>query len=185
MKLAEKLHGTKTERVLQDIKIGLLGLLSLFLIFAAILEFATASTQDVSVTEPLTVSAAPIQKGSGRYTVGIMGEITNTGDDVRVVDALRVTLGRGRKSETVTLAGFLLPPRSSQSVEEMIECTVQYDRIERVEIVCQGQTETLNNAAVLTGSGPVLLYLVLAAVTVLLLIHSAMVRYYMWQERHL
>ncbi len=184
MKLAD-LRGTKTERVLQDIQIGLWAVLSIFLILAAILEFAGASTQEITVTEPLTVSAAPIEQGSGRYTAGIMGEISNTGDGITVVDSVRVTLGRGRKSETVELAGFLLPPRSSQRISEMVECTTAYDKVERVELVCEGQPETLNNAPVLTGSGPVLLYLVLAAVTVFLLIRAAMVRYYMWQERRL
>ncbi len=176
------IRGSKTERILQDAKIALLGILTLLFIVVTVIEAFFASAGDIGVEEPITVSSALISKGGTSYTSSIMGVLVNNGETAIKVDRITVTVDGGR-TETVNLeTPTLILPRNTERIYYTWESRTAYDRVLDVEVTVNGEVQAIYNLPNQSGILPVVVCLVLAALSGWLLSRAVRVRYYMWQE---
>ncbi len=181
--MKESIRGTKTERVLQDVKIGVCAVLCLLFLVLAILEAVSGIGKEVTVSEPISVSSALISQTQRQYTSSISGAIVNSADRPILADALKITVSDGRRERTVEAEiDLLLIPRVEHPIEYTWQSDSKFDRVKQVELISSGESTSLSMAASAGGAGAIFFFAALAALMGFFLVRTIKVRYYMWQE---
>ncbi len=180
------IRGTKTERILQDVKIALWGALTLILALVTVMEAFFAGSDAIGVEEPLSVSSALISKGGTKYTSSVTGILVNNGEAPITVDRLSITVKGGKREEVVTLdTPMLILPRNTERIYYTWESHTAYDSVRGVEVTVGGKTQSLYNLPEQGSSFPVVISLALAALSGWLLSRAIRVRLYMHEESKL
>lgn len=173
--------------LLTNLQIVVFGLLSLLLVVLTVLELLPDPGTGIEVRQLITVSSSslsPVEAEEKDYHSQISGMLFNPNDDAITVDSMAVTVSDGKTEQTVTLAGFTLPARSTREIMTSLEGKVGFDRVTEVTLVRGDKTDVLPNQTVTSSgvSGIAVIYLLLLAATVFLTVRAAKVRYYLYQE---
>ena len=161
---------------------ALLGLLCLVL---CIVTVFTGNVKGILVREPITVSAAPLDAEYDRYSVQVRGILFNESGDAFAVDAVRLTLRDGEKSEIRELAGFEIGVRSARELIYEWESDVPFDSVDAVELVMGGEAERLSNSTPSVFSLDTLLFFTGVAIFAFLAVFFAKKDYYVFCEKRL
>ena len=186
----KKTQNNKKTTILQNVWVILWSLVTLTLVVLLVLEAFTAfKTDTLTVKESITVtssSLSPIGSEEKEYSSQITGVIFNTSSRAIRVEKMRITVSAGGAERMVEIGPFLIPARSSYSVEASFVSGYAYYAVDRVSAEYDGETETLSNlvtGGALEKSGAALmLYAVLLVPSVWLLVGASKKRYYLFQE---
>ena len=179
----EKRTGCVKDAAVQTVKIVLLALLALVLAVLAALELQPTALSELQIKTPLRVSSALIDVGQNAYSWELSGAFANESNETITVETLYVTVSDGKLTKRVEVDGFTLHPRTSREIPKTVGTGIHaYDRITRVEVTVNGETDVLANTANTTISGIAILYLVALAAVAILLVRACKIRYYIYQE---
>ena len=175
------------ERLLQDIKIAIFGILAVVLIVLTVLELMPNEGLGLEVKEAVKVSSAslsPFDAEVKDYQISVTGMLSNPTDAAVKIDAIHIKVQGGSAVRDVVIEGFELPARTDREFSQVFEEQVFYDRVSEVKVTIGGAEEVLLNQPESHSpiSGVVVFYLVCLALLVYLLIRAAKGRYYLYQE---
>lgn len=175
------------DRILQDAQIVLFGLLTLALILLLILELIPNASFGLEVAEVVKVSSSslsPMDAEVKDYHTSVTGILSNPTDGAVAVDSLTVEISDGKTVQTVTVAGFEIPARSTHEFSYEFEGQTAFDRVNEVKVTRGGASDVIPNTTgtSLPVSGVAVFYAVLLIPAVLLTVRAAKGRYYLYQE---
>ena len=176
--------------LLQTLLLVLWSLTTAALAVLLVLEVAaTLKTETLVVKEPIKVtssSLSPMGVMGKTYSSQVTGVIFNTSSRAIRVENLRITVKAEGAEHVVELETFLIPARSSHSVEASFVSGHAYYAVDRISLEYDGEREVLSNLVSENGwekSGVALmLYAVLLVPSTWLLVTAAKKRYYLFQE---
>ena len=176
--------------LLQTLLLVLWSLTTAALAVLLVLEVAaTLKTETLVVKEPIEVtssSLSPMGVMGKTYSSQVTGVIFNTSSRAIRVENLRITVKAEGAEHVVELETFLIPARSSHSVEASFVSGHAYYAVDRISLEYDGEREVLSNLVSENGwekSGVALmLYAVLLVPSTWLLVTAAKKRYYLFQE---
>ncbi len=129
------------------IQIGVCALLALLLFVLMLLEAFSGGGHGLEIKEAVAVSSAAVNASAGSYTSHLSGRVLNSSDGTIEIDRFLVTVANGEESETVTLPGTKLLPRTEEDLQLMFESTRPYDRVYAIKAVIAGEEKALSNNA--------------------------------------
>ena len=161
-----------------------LGVAELFFAVMTVLSVLPPSNAlSVEVRETVAVSSSALDAEKTQYVSQLSGVLIYTGDKNLSVDALRITVGNGAETKEIVLEDVLLPSRLEREIFYEWTDTGIYDRVLKIEAEVGKRTEPISNrTAKLSFDAGVLLWLALAVVIGLFLVHVIKQHYYLAQE---
>ncbi len=178
------------EKIKQDIKIAVCGILTLLCLVLTVLELIPEKKSGIVVKDTVTVYSAPTDSFSGIFENTVAGSLFNETDAPIVIDALTVRVSDGKTekdipvdlSQTTAYASQQLDPRTKLefSVTEFSGC--DFSKVEEVRITVKGELYQLSNMDQSAISIVAILLIALLLIFGFMLYRSIMVRYYMYKE---
>ncbi len=160
---------------------GLMGVL--FAVLMLLTIFVPNRASNVTVKEPITVSASLLDQESQMYIAQIRGSLLNEGDIPLTVDALKITVSDGQTEQEISLEGFVLESRLAQDILYDVRTQTVFDRVQSVTIVCNGEASSLlNRAETNPFDFDTLIWLALTLLAIHFAIYFGKQTYYIGQE---
>lgn len=175
------------ERLLQDVKIAIFGILTVALIVLTVLELMPQGEIGLEVKEAVRVSSAslsPFDAEVKDYQTSVTGMLSNPTDAAIKIDAIHIKVQGGDAVRDVVIEGFEMPARTDREFSQTFEGQTPYDRVSEVKVTVGGAENVLLNQPESHSpiSGVAVFYLALLALSVYLLVRAAKGRYYLYQE---
>ena len=175
------------DRLLQDAKIALLGILAIALIVLTVLELIPNESVGLEVKETARVSSAslsPIDAEVKDYQTAVTGMLSNPTDETVKVDSVNVKISDGESTRDVVIEGFEIPARSYREFSSGFEGQIAYDRVTEVAVTVGSVRDVLPNQTESRSpiSGVAVFYLALLVPVAWLLVRAVKGRYYLHQE---
>ncbi len=172
------------KHMVQNLIIVGLALLCLLFGLLTCLELIPTNPSGLEVQEEIRVSSSMLNYNDKTYVFELYGTIYNPTDATVNIQNLKVTVSDGDgHTETLTLEGMLLPPRTKWEIGHRWEGTTVYDRVAQVTVVSEGGEDLIpNTESAVKGSGMALIYLALLLMTAGILVRRCKLRYYTYQE---
>ena len=175
------------ERLLQDVKIAIFGILAVVLIVLTVLELMPQGGLGLEIKEAVRVSSAslsPFDAEVRDYQTSVTGMLSNPTDATVKVESIRVRIAFGDNTREVAIGGFEMPARTTREFSQTFEGQTPYDRVSEVGVTVGGVEELLLNSTESrsTVSGVAVFYVALLALFLYLLVRAVKGRYYLYQE---
>ncbi len=164
---------------------GVSALLALLCLILCVVTLFTGTVEGIFVREPVSVSASLLDATRTQYGVQVRGLLFNEGGERVHVDALKLVVRHGNKSETRTLEGFDVEARSAKDLFYEWTSETAYDSVDAVELVIDGEGMRLSNAAPSFLSLDTLLFLTGCVIFAFLAVFFAKKTYYISCEEKL
>lgn len=176
--------------LVQTLLVVLWSLTTVTLAVLLVLEVATSlKTETLVVKEPITVTSSslmPMGSEYKKYSSQVTGVIFNTSSRAIRVENLRITVIADGAEHIVELETFLIPARSSHTVNASFVSSYAYYAVDRISLEYDGERETLSNLVSENGweknGAALMLYAVLLVPSTWLLVVAGKKRYYLFQE---
>lgn len=174
------------DRVLADIRIAIWAVLALLIAVLLVLELTpSASTSDLTVSDPVTVASEFVKVQSRQYVTTVSGAIYNPTDSPITVEKVSVAITAGKSFRVVDFEGFTLHPRTSEEIHTSWTGATDFNRVSRITVTVNGEEQIVRNSNSQSEPvirGAVVFYLVLAAIVAFFLTRAIKLRYYLHQE---
>lgn len=171
---------------LQNAKIAVFGILTVFLLVLTVLELLPEPKSDVTVKEPITVSSVLVDTSRGVYENAISGVVFNDSENTITLNSITVAVSRRNAETEIQIPlSLTLAPRVQEEILFSYFDTVAYTQVDKVTADINGDTYALSNAKSSFIGATVLVLLGLLLIFGFLLYRSILVRYYMYEEKKL
>lgn len=171
---------------LQNVKIAVFGILTVLLLVLTVLEILPEQKVDVTLKEPIAVSAVLVDTSRDVYENAISGVIFNDSKNTITLDSITVAVSkRGSETEIEIPLSLTLAPHMQEDILFSYFDTVGYTQVDEVTAKIDGNSYSLSNAQSNLIGATVLILLGALFLFGFLLYRSILVRYYMYEEKKL
>lgn len=159
-------------------------LFAVLFLFSAVMTILALLPEgsDVEVCGTFTASPSELSRQDGTYLVQIQGYLRNTTDEAILLEGLTVRVEGLDQDLSWAECPRVLEPRMPVEVSFTVETETPAEKVEDVRASVRGSSVSLRNPAVDNSLQYAAVPLLCTVVFLVLLVRSAIVRYYLAQE---